>query len=139
MPVDIRYHGRMRVMVFGTFDDLHPGHRYFLDRAEKHGELTVVIARDANVRRIKNRAPRYSELERAAAIRGAYPDVEVVLGHETDFLHWIHERKPDLLILGYDQHLPPGIREEDLGVRIKRLPAFEPQKWKSSLRRKDGR
>lgn len=125
----------MHVIVFGTFDDLHPGHRFFLARAEKEGDLTVVVARDQNVRRMKGRMPRYSERERAAAIRGAMPKAEVLLGHATDFLHWIRELKPDLLLLGYDQKLPPGIREEDIGVPSKRLPAFEPEKWKSSLRR----
>ena len=126
----------MRVMVFGTFDDLHPGHRHFLARAEAFGVLSIVVARDQNVRRIKGRSPQFAEKERMAVIQEAFPKAEVLLGHPTDFLHWIHERKPGLLLLGYDQKLPPGIQPEDLNTEVRRLSAFEPEKWKSSLRRK---
>lgn len=36
-----------RVMVFGVFDGLHPGHRAFLRQARKKGDkLIVVVARD---------------------------------------------------------------------------------------------
>ncbi len=127
----------MNVMVFGTFDDLHPGHRHFLESASTFGPLTVVVARDVNVERIKNKKPQYSERERASAIRGAFPHVDVLLGHPTDFLHWIHQKKPDLILLGYDQNLPPGIRPDDLGASVKRLTAFEPEKWKSSVLQKE--
>lgn len=134
----------MRVMVFGTFDDLHPGHRYFLQHAQKragpagteHGGFFIVVARDSNVRRIKGREPQYSEMERVATIRGAIPGAEVLLGHPTDFLHFIREFQPDLLVLGYDQQLPPGILSEDLPMKIERLPSFEPERWKSSTLRK---
>ncbi len=137
----------MRVMIFGTFDDLHPGHRYFLQHAAKragpsvsdHGGFYVVVARDGNVRRIKGKLPQFSEIERAAAIRGAVPEATVLLGHPTDFLHHVRDLKPDLLVLGYDQRLPPGIREEDLPAKIERLPAFQPEKWKSSVLREGRR
>ncbi len=133
----------MRVMVFGTFDDLHPGHRYFLQHAAmragpggaEHGGLYVVVARDVNVRRIKGKDPQHPEIERVAAIRGACPEATVLPGHPTDFLHHIRELQPDLIMLGYDQQLPPGIREEDLHAKIERLPPFRPEKWKSSIQR----
>ncbi|HEY4500387.1 MAG TPA: adenylyltransferase/cytidyltransferase family protein, partial [Candidatus Paceibacterota bacterium] len=45
-----------RVMVFGTFDILHPGHLYFLRAAKKLGDYLIVsLARDVNVRKIKGR------------------------------------------------------------------------------------
>ena len=122
----------MRVLVFGTFDGLHPGHRFLLDAAAKRGVLHVVIARDANVERIKGRAPSQRETERQAALQAAYADADVVLGDPQDFLAPVRAIAPDLILLGYDQQLPPGVTEVDLPGTVERLPAFEPDKWKSS-------
>lgn len=126
----------MRILVFGTFDLLHPGHRYLLDEASKRGELFVVIARDANVEKIKGSRPQQSESERQAAIAAAYPQATVVLGDEHDFLVPVRTINPDLILLGYDQKLAPGITEKDLPCVTERLPAFHPEKYKSSLLRK---
>lgn len=132
----------MRVMVFGTFDGLHPGHRYLLDIASERSkptaqspQLFVVVARDANVVRFKSRASVQSEDERLQAIRDAYPQAEVMLGDPENFLSPVHAVKPDLIILGYDQKLPPGVSQDDLGAPVERLDAFEPEKYKSSLLR----
>jgi FAD synthetase len=126
----------MRVLLFGTFDTLHPGHRFVLSEAAKRGDVWVVVARDANVQRIKGRAPVHQESIRAAAVRAAAPGATVLLGDPRDFLAPVREVRPDVILLGYDQRLPPGVREEDLPCPVERLPAFEPEKWKSSLLRK---
>ena|SRR3989344_1893781 len=125
----------MRILVTGTFDDLHPGHRFVLEEASKRGELWVIVARDANVERIKGRSPLQSEEERKKAIEEAFPDVRVVLGDSDDFLKPIREIQPDLILMGYDQQLPPNVSAQDLGCDIERLPAFMPEVHKSSLRR----
>ena len=125
----------MRVLVFGTFDHLHPGHTFFLEEASKHGELTVVVAKDANVLRIKGRLAEESQAERMAALQSTFPNVRVVLGSDDDFLSPVRTFQPDLICLGYDQELPPGVSMADLPCRTKHLPAFQPEKWKSSLRR----
>lgn len=126
-----------RVLIFGTFDHLHPGHRFLINEALKRGELFIGVARDANVLKIKGRPALQSEDERKRALEEAFPQATVMLGHPTDYLWLIRTVKPDLLLLGYDQKLPPGVGEEDLGVKIERLEAFEPEKYKSSLRRKE--
>jgi bifunctional ADP-heptose synthase (sugar kinase/adenylyltransferase) len=42
------------VMCFGTFDIFHPGHKYYLSEAAKYAtEMTVVIARDDRVEKLK--------------------------------------------------------------------------------------
>ena len=125
----------MRVMVFGTFDHLHPGHTYVLDQAmkKKNAELFVIVGRDSNVQKIKGHTPLQSQDERMQAIKEKYPDATVLLGHESDFLARIREVQPDLILLGYDQKLPPGISESDLGTAVERLDAFEPHIYKSSL------
>jgi len=41
------------VMVFGTFDIFHQGHKYFSQQAKKYGKfLIVVIAHNATVKQI---------------------------------------------------------------------------------------
>ena len=126
----------MRLMIFGTFDDLHPGHAYVFMEALKRGDVWAVVARDSNVLKIKGRASMQSEDERTAAIAATFPTVHVILGDATDFLQPVHDVQPDLILLGYDQKLPPHVTEEDIGVPIERLPAFHPEMYKSSLHRK---
>ena len=125
----------MKVLVFGTFDLLHPGHRFLLGEALKRGKLTVVVARDRNVQRIKGRFPVHDEDERLSLVRQAAPGATVVLGDAHDFLVPVKAVDPDLILLGYDQKLPPGMKEEDLPYEIERLPAFEPEKYKTSILR----
>lgn len=120
-------------MIFGTFDHLHEGHRFLIREAMKRGDVTVIVGRDANVEKIKGRAPRQSEEERSLTIQKEFPDVHVVLGNSDDFLEPLRLYKPDLLLLGYDQQLPPGISERDLSIPMERAEAFEPERYKSSL------
>ena len=125
----------MRVLTFGTFDRLHPGHRFLLERASALGELHVIVARDANVRRLKGRDPEEPEDDRAAAIRAAFPGARVHLGDAEDFLKPVRAVAPDRILLGYDQRLPPGVAEADFPCPVERAPAFEPERFKSSLLR----
>jgi len=126
----------MKVLVFGTFDHLHPGHQFVLDTASARGDLFVVVARDKTVERIKGKTPRQPEAERQAAIQSVYPHAHVILGDSADYLVPVREIQPDIILFGYDQQLPPGVTEEALGAKIERLPAFEPHKYKSSLQGK---
>lgn len=123
----------MRVLLFGTFDQLHPGHEFVLEEGLKRGELHVVVARDVTVERIKGRKPEQLEEQRRTAIQEKYPQAHVVLGDRENYWRPVCEIAPDLIFLGYDQELPPGVRVEDLPCTVERLPAFEPGKFKSSL------
>ncbi len=53
----LKAHGEKQfdhVMTFGTFDIFHPGHVFYLSEAQKFADtMTVVIARDARVLRVK--------------------------------------------------------------------------------------
>jgi FAD synthetase len=125
----------MNVMVFGTFDDLHPGHEYVFTEALQRGKVWAVVARDSNVMKIKGRAPLQTQEQRMQAITQKFPDVQVMLGDPEDFLAPVRTVQPDLILLGYDQHLPPGVTAEELGVPTERLAPFHPEIHKSSLRR----
>jgi FAD synthetase len=130
----------MHVLLFGTFDHLHPGHRSVIDaafaRAESSGTVTIVIARDRNVQHIKDRSPDHNEIERQSIVQEAYPKARVILGDAKDFLAPVRAVRPDVILLGYDQRMPPGVNEADLGCAIERQPALEPSKYKSSLMRR---
>lgn len=50
------------VLTFGTFDYLHPGHKFYLRQAKKLGDyLITVIARDTNVLTTKGELPDHDE------------------------------------------------------------------------------
>lgn len=123
------------VLVFGTFDLLHPGHKWFLRHAAGFGNrLAVVVARDKNVIAHKNRAPVWDENRRLTAV-GELPFVdEAFLGYEDWSKHGrvLEKIKPDVIVLGYDQKakIPPG------NWVIVRLPAHHPEKYKTSIIRR---
>lgn len=125
-----------KILMFGTFDHLHPGHLFILKEGSSRGNLYVVVARDMTVERIKGHLPDHSQEERKAAIEKEFSDAHVMFGSDDgDYLKPVKEVGPDLILLGYDQKLPPGINENDLPCPIERLPALEPNKYKSSLMR----
>ncbi|MSR86741.1 hypothetical protein EXS70_01040 [Candidatus Peribacteria bacterium] len=125
----------MKVLIFGTFDHFHPGHSFVITEAMKRGDVSVVIARDRNVERIKGNSSAQSEQERAHVVAETFPDIRVVLGDPKDFLTPVRSIQPDLILLGYDQKMPPGVSESDLPCAVERLPAFKSDEFKSSLRR----
>ncbi|MAE68595.1 MAG: adenylyltransferase/cytidyltransferase family protein [Candidatus Peribacteraceae bacterium] len=126
----------MKVLTFGTFDHLHPGHLAFLKEASSNGELFISVARDANVKEIKGIAPDQSEGDRVLALKNAFPKANITLGDAQDYLKPVRDISPDLIVLGYDQKLPPGVSQEDLSCEIQRAAPFDPDIYKSSIRRK---
>ncbi len=122
----------MKILIFGTFDHLHLGHEFVINAARERGETFVVIALDETVQQIKGHTPKQSEGERFEAIAEKFPDTFPLLGDEHDYLVPVHAVEPDLILLGYDQQLPPGVSEDDLPCAIERLEPFEPERYKSS-------
>ena len=125
-----------KALAFGTFDGLHPGHRFYLEEAAKYGELTVVVARDANVEKIKGRLPLRDENVRHKALLDA--GYHAQLGSLTDRYAVFAEVRPDFICLGYDQPASEEkIREAcskiGLSATIVRIGAFKPEEYKSSL------
>ena len=127
-----------RVLTFGTFDHFHEGHRAYLSFAEKQGDLFVIIARDANVQHIKGQAPDHSEDERMETVKMAFPGATVQLGDPDDYMQPLRDIQPDIIVLDYDQRMPPGITEEALGCTIMRAEAHEPGTFKTSKIRGTG-
>jgi cytidyltransferase-like protein len=131
------------VMVFGTFDVFHPGHRFFIAEAMKKGPrdkgqvpkgtLVIVIARDKTVKSIKPLL-RNDELMRQRVVQEQFPEANVVLGDLNDPMKVIQEHRPVLVCLGYDQIGFSGrLQAEYPEVKIERIEAHFPEKFKSSI------
>jgi len=52
------------VMVFGTFDVLHPGHLWFLKKASQYGRLIVALTPDKMCLKYKDHLPCHSFIQR---------------------------------------------------------------------------
>lgn len=122
-----------KVMVFGTFDSLHPGHLDFLKQAkagDKH--LTVVVARDKNVLKFKGKLPRRDERRRMEDVRKTGCADRVVLGQIRNIYKVISRVDPDILRIGYDQRVDIKKLKEVFSGPIERLKPYKPEIFKSS-------
>ncbi|MFA6454457.1 MAG: adenylyltransferase/cytidyltransferase family protein [Patescibacteria group bacterium] len=127
------------VMIFGTFDILHPGHINFIKQAKKYGDcLIVVIARNSTVLKVKGKLPEHSEKQRLEAIKGLKLASKAVLGSLTDKYSAIKKYRPNIICLGYDQtnfvdRLKNELKRLKLKTKIVRLRPFMPHKYKTSI------
>ena len=133
---------KKRVLVFGTFDLIHPGHIYFLKKAKKQGDaLIVIIARDQTVKRIKKKKPLYNEDQRKKQVKDLKIADKVFLGNRIDKYRIIRKYSPDIICLGYDQkHFVDGlikiIGKFEKKPKVIRINSYKPKKYKSSLLKK---
>jgi FAD synthetase len=132
-----------KVLVFGTFDLLHPGHLSFLRQAKRKGSrLIASIARDEYVRERKHREPCRHDYERLTRVLETGLVDEAYLSDEELGSFAIVERcRPDVVCFGHDQdllrkHLLEWIatRGESIGCRPATftLEAHHPERYKSS-------
>jgi FAD synthetase len=141
----------VRVFVGGTFDGLHRGHLYLLEYARRRGlalasqlgrtgvRLSVVIARDESVRRIKHRPPHHNQRERAKLVAALRSVDEAFVGVRNDFIRSVRRVNPDLIVLGYDQKASweKTLREAGIHARIVRCLPYPARRLKSSMLRED--
>ena len=130
------------MLVFGTFDLLHEGHRYFLSQAREFGDILIaVVARDDFVLRRKGRTPsdpmetRMQILKDSGLADEVYPADE-----EIGSYHILRTTLPDVICLGYDQKELESNLEEWLAVHHKPLeihvlPPFNEHIYKTTLLR----
>ncbi len=130
-----------KVLVFGTFDLLHLGHRWFLKAAKKYGQkLYVSLARDKNVKKLKYHFPLQNERARLIAVRKLPYVAHAELGAMDLKKRYdaILRINPDIICLGYDQTyltqtLARDLKKLGLVTKIIRLKPYHPKKYKSSL------
>jgi FAD synthetase len=127
------------VMVFGTFDIIHPGHASFLRQAKSLGDfLIVVVARDNTVRKVKKRRPLFNERQRLRHLRRMHFVNRAVLGSIVDKYSIIARYKPSIIAIGYDQvHFINGLarhlKKLSPKTAIVRLRPYKHLLFKSSL------
>ena len=127
-----------KVLVFGTFDGIHPGHLDFFRQAREHGDyLTVVVGRDETVRKIKGKYPKRNENERIQDLLSQDLVDEAILGDLQNPYRVIEEIKPDVICLGYDQNsftkdLAKHLKQSGLDVEVRRMKPYEPEVYHSS-------
>lgn len=134
-----------RVMVFGTFEILHPGHLNFFKQARALGPcpfLIVSVARDLNVERIKGRKPAKNESSRLRLVRKSPLVDKAILGAKHAYFFHIRRQRPDVIALGYDQKAYVSELRRDLGrfglkARVVRLKPHRPRVYKTTFIRQN--
>jgi len=129
------------VLIFGTFDGIHEGHREFIREAKKQGDrLVAIIARDKVVHELKGITPLRDEIERLSTVLNIEDIDSSFLGDlEHGVYNVLKEINPDIIFLGYDQQ----DLHNDIFEKIKNgsLPKMElifgkphqPELFKSSI------
>jgi FAD synthetase len=131
-----------KVMVFGAFDILHKGHKYFLKKAKEKGDyLIVILGRDLTIKKIKGSFPHENEETRLKNLLEEGIADKIKKGYLEDHLKHIKEESPGIICLGYDQEafieeLKKYIKENSLDIEIVRLSPHNPEKYKSSILKK---
>ena len=125
-----------RVVATGTFDILHPGHVLYLCRARQLGdELWVIVARESMIRH--KRKPLIPERQRLYMVQSLKCVDHAVLGSETDMFEPIEQIKPDIIVLGFNQHwdeaeLSKQLADRGIRAKIVRLPDSDLSPFASS-------
>ena len=131
-----------KVLVFGTFDGLHPGHEAFLKQAHEYADDVIVsVAQDAIVELLKHRAPQRKLSERLAVLAKFVEVTEAVAGDsELGTYECFKKVRPDIVAFGYDQgELAKDFRrfQQATGDETPTvvLKPYHPDTYKSSLLR----
>ena len=105
-----------RVVATGTFDILHPGHLFYLEHSKKLGdELTVIVARDSNVKHKPK--PIIPEEQRRRIVAALRCVDHAILGDTADMFRPIQEIRPDIITIGFNQHFNEVTLQEQLAAR----------------------
>ncbi len=135
-----------RVIAFGSFDILHPGHLLYLRKSKRFGrKLIVIVARDSSIKKLKGRKAALDENARLEIVKSLRIVDKALLGssfRSEEGMYGIIERvKPDVIAVGYDQKLDIMELKEWLGrkkmrARIVRISSYYKKYKSSGIRRK---
>lgn len=99
----------IKVLAGGRFNIIHPGHIHFLKKAKALGTyLVVVVANDKTIKKQKKNLL-FPAKERKKLIENFTWVDKTVIGFpipgEEGYIKTIVKEKPDVIALGYDQHI----------------------------------
>jgi len=126
---------RKKVLIFGKFDALHPGHIYLINQAQKLGRVTAVLETDEAIRSLRGEAPCYQQAVRQKILLKY--GIKIYLRYQQDYHAVLKDLSPDILLFGYDQDWLNGqfrrvINAGDYGVQTRTARAWHPEFCKSS-------
>lgn len=132
-----------KVMCFGAFDGVHPGHLNFLEQAKNYGDYLVVsVGTDKNVQKIKGKPALFSQSERLRLISSISIVDKAIVGPEEDFYQGILKEAPDVICLGYDQWADENEVKGELAkiglinTKVVRLKSYISGRAKSTILKK---
>jgi tRNA pseudouridine55 synthase len=91
-----------KVIVFGKFDILHPGHMHILNMAKKLGQVTVVLESDWAIKTLRHYSPYNDEVIRTKQLKDLGFEV-FVRNIDNDAKYLLNSLQPDILCVGEDQ------------------------------------
>lgn len=126
-----------KVLIFGAYDTIHPGHLNFFRNARKLGELTIIVGRNETIKKIKGKLPKNNEKKRMKKLQKLNIAKNVILGGDKNPYKVIENEKPDIIALGYDQNnytkdLKEELKKRNINVKIIRLKPYRKNIYKSS-------
>ena len=94
------------ILLFGSFDGLHPGHRHLLEEVQKKGgSMAIVVAQDDIIFKIKGRLPKYKLSERVKHLKDLFPQAIITPGDvKQETWSAIKKYRPRIVMVGYDQN-----------------------------------
>lgn len=129
-----------KIMVFGSFDGLHPGHLDFFKQAKALGDYLIVsVGTDNNVEKIKGKRPLFTQDERLELISNLKIVDKAVMGAESNYYLEIQIHGPDIICLGYDQWAKEDDVVKELAkvglteTKVVRLLPYESNRAKSTI------
>jgi len=111
---------KIKVLVGGCFNRIHPGHIYFLDKAKIMGDyLTVILTNDNN-----NTKPyAIPAAKRKTGLKNLSIADKIIIGDPKDKIKIIRKFQPDIIALGYDQKLTKEQKQviKEMKISVKRI------------------
>ncbi len=96
---------KYNTMIFGVFDGLHDGHKFFIDKVNSISKaLYIALTPTQIVKDLKGKPSLYSIKERIILLQKQYPNAIVLEGDAIQG-EWKYIKKynPDMIVCGYDQ------------------------------------
>jgi cytidyltransferase-like protein len=126
------------VLIFGSFDGIHDGHRSLIKQAQEYGAATISLAPDIQIQTLKGHAPKHSFAERKQALLENFPDTTIIPSDTDQSWSTVITTQPDCIVLGYDQTqlrnaLESFLEQSKLNIPIHIATSHEPNKYKSSI------
>ncbi|MHA1803855.1 MAG: adenylyltransferase/cytidyltransferase family protein [Promethearchaeota archaeon] len=122
---------KKKVLIAGTFDLIHPGHIFLINKAAKLGEVHVIVATDKNRKIYSGEKPIINELQRLEVVKHLKNVKSARLGRrDNNTLKTVQEINPDIILLGPNQkysieELKQGLNAMGLGhIEVKRLERY---------------